>query len=127
MKTLYTSYFGRIKQIKTSNPEVTNDRLFSIARFTPRWAGSMVGISILAPSYELLSTFKQDLLSMDDYGVAYTVHLANHEQMIIDFLLHIPEGSILCCYERPNDFCHRHILSEWLMKHHPDKFTISEL
>lgn len=21
---------------------------------------------------------------------------------------------ILCCYEKPNEFCHRHILAEWL-------------
>lgn len=21
---------------------------------------------------------------------------------------------VLCCYEKPGDFCHRHILAEWL-------------
>lgn len=21
---------------------------------------------------------------------------------------------VLCCYEKPNEFCHRHILAEWL-------------
>jgi hypothetical protein len=34
--------------------------------------------------------------------------------------LHEPafkEGSILLCYEKPTDFCHRHVLAEWVMQH----------
>lgn len=23
---------------------------------------------------------------------------------------------VLCCYEKPDEFCHRHILAEWLGK-----------
>jgi uncharacterized protein (DUF488 family) len=27
------------------------------------------------------------------------------------------ERAVLLCYEKPGDFCHRHIVSEWFEKH----------
>jgi hypothetical protein len=27
------------------------------------------------------------------------------------------DGAVLLCYERPSDFCHRHIVAEWLKKY----------
>lgn len=27
------------------------------------------------------------------------------------------EDSVLLCWEEPGEFCHRHIVAEWLMKH----------
>ncbi len=26
----------------------------------------------------------------------------------------LPDGALLLCYEAPNDFCHRHLLAEWV-------------
>jgi len=30
---------------------------------------------------------------------------------------------ILCCYEKPGEFCHRHVLANWLA----DKIEVKEL
>lgn len=29
----------------------------------------------------------------------------------------VAAGFILCCYEKPNDFCHRRIVAEWIQEH----------
>lgn len=29
-------------------------------------------------------------------------------------ILDLPDGTMLLCYETPTDFCHRHILADWV-------------
>lgn len=29
---------------------------------------------------------------------------------------------ILLCYEKPTDFCHRHLVADWINKHKGDNF-----
>ena len=34
------------------------------------------------------------------------------------------DGDVMLCYEKPSDFCHRHILAAWLTEH---GHTVTEL
>lgn len=31
-----------------------------------------------------------------------------------DILKELGEDAVLLCYEKPGDFCHRHLVSQWL-------------
>ena len=45
-------------------------------------------------------------------------------------LYNISNGNavVLLCYEKPGDFCHRHIVADWLEKHgeHVDEFVVDK-
>lgn len=108
---IYTSYFAKIKKM---SPE-QKARCISIARFTPK------GVDIpqhiyLAPSKDILFRYKQDG-DKEAYTKSYLNYLGSLDASRIVKNL---EGKILCCYEKPGDFCHRHILAEWLKEHGAD-------
>lgn len=111
----YTSYFGNYRKF----PE--NAYTYSIARFVgPRLTVNNT-IMHFAPSESLFNTYKNGLISKEMYETYY-----RHQ------LLHIPpddvaktigymkaneqiQGNVvLLCYEKKTDFCHRHILRDFL-------------
>lgn len=103
-----TSYFGKIKRL----PE--GAVLVSIARFPPKWFKGYT-MKSLAPSESLLRDYKRSR-DKDDYIRRY------HEEVLckidieklIRALSKAGEYVILLCYERSDDFCHRHLLAEYL-------------
>jgi hypothetical protein len=111
--TIYTGYFAKIK---TYPKEAC---IVSIARHTPRWySGSIYkGIS---PSIDLLLKYKSGRITKPRYIQQYIsetfptpdsphIHLNNIYQLCKDHKI-----IILCCYEKSNDFCHRHICAKML-------------
>ena len=38
---------------------------------------------------------------------------------VVEEILRLSEGkdAVLICYEKPDEFCHRHLLAEWLILH----------
>ena len=100
--TLYTSYFG--KRLK-------GDNLVSIARGTPQWFTGRC-VQLVAPSWDLVTGIKSGSLTAEEYTVAYVKQL---DSIGVDKILAMfKDGDILLCYEKPGDFCHRHILANWL-------------
>jgi uncharacterized protein (DUF488 family) len=78
----------------------------------------------LAPSWDIVRAYKDGSMNANEYTVHYLKLLdegtwdgANHilktPQQVIDEL---PEGAVLLCYEKPTDFCHRHVAARWLME-----------
>ena len=58
---------------------------------------------------------KQDREAMNDYIRTYQRDvLDNLDPNEIRLAL---EGKILLCYEKPGDFCHRHLLAHWMNEH----------
>ena len=100
--TLYTSYFG--KRLKS-------DRLVSIARGTPTWFKGKTVLSV-APSWDLVTGIKSGTITAEEYADAYFKQLDKLGEEKI--LLMFEDGDILLCYEKPEDFCHRHLLAKWL-------------
>jgi len=107
---IYTSYFAKGKTLRAQGI-----KMISIALFSP----SNIKCSHLmqvAPTYSIL---------YDKYRTEerYT-HRYYHEvlgklnpQEILNMITTIGQGQdvALCCYEKPGDFCHRHLLAQWLM------------
>ena len=98
-----TSYFA--------NPIVRNyPAAVSIARFSPRWWGPGRRYILLAPSADLLNRSKRGL-PIEEYNLEYNAYLATLDPLRIWNDL---QDSILCCYERPGEHCHRRLVAAWL-------------
>ena len=103
---IYTGYFAKMDKYPTELERV------SIARFTPK------GINIrkyekLMPSQNIL-TFYKNTGNESDYRDAYNAMLMRID---VDKVADDLENCILLCYEKPESFCHRHLVSAWFTKH----------
>lgn len=108
--TIYTGYFAQVKKYQELGLTPV-----SIARYSPHWFTGHC-LKDLAPSDSLLKGYKDNRVSVEEYRKQYLQQLEtvrwtdvlNRLEMIA------PDGAVLCCYEKLNDFCHRHILSEYM-------------
>jgi uncharacterized protein YeaO (DUF488 family) len=111
--TIYTGYFANIKKYPKNVCTV------SISRYTPRWYSGLIykGVS---PSTDLVLKYKSGRITKPKYTQQYIaevfptfnsphIHLNNICQLCKDCKV-----VILCCYEKPSDFCHRHICAKML-------------
>jgi uncharacterized protein YeaO (DUF488 family) len=105
---IYTSYFSS----KKYKPE---DGV-AIARWCSFWPG--LTFKTLAPSEELLSWWKSLPLeerassdAQDFYEKLYRAQLSKLNPAEIATIL---DGKTLLCFERSDEFCHRHIVAKWL-------------
>lgn len=97
---LFTSYY--------SNPDIKQyeQDLVSISYSEPYEVKSK--LTCYAPSKILLDSFKSDNIDNGLYEHFYLDTLSQTPHQVI------PENSILLCWEEPDKFCHRHILSNFL-------------
>lgn len=111
---IYTSYFAAVNKIAKAIPDA---KFISIARYPPRgWSG--LQLKCLAPPASLLQKWKETH-NEDDYIHEYekTVLSKFSSEKIIEMIEVMAGGSdvvILLCYEKPNDFCHRHLVGNFL-------------
>lgn len=99
---IYTSHFWSWK-IKLDDP-----RLVSIARYSPKQYKGATCLK-LAPSPELLKHWKRTYdkrYYIDTFSTMLSGYDADHAYMALD-------GKILLCYEKPEQFCHRHLVAHW--------------
>jgi len=106
---MFTSYFAKLS--KLSNP-------LSISRKSPNWYTGPV-FELLAPKWSFLNDYKDG--KIDNLGYIEQYHklvLAPLDpkttyQHLIDVY---GDDVTLLCYEKPSDFCHRHIVALWFEK-----------
>lgn len=117
-----TSYFAKLKQIKYP---------VSIAAKAPVWYTALgkPEYKKLAPTYSILNAYKNGGVEKGDTEL-YTRRFNNEVLSKLDILnvlfdLNEFYGSdgvaldelTLLCYEKPGDFCHRHLVADWIRKH----------
>jgi len=100
---LYTSYYA----IASSHKKAV-----SIAAKAPKWYTGKE-YTKLAPRYAVLKSYKED-----PDKAAYTKNFNKYLStfFIEKVLAELGNGSILLCYEKAGDFCHRHIVAKWIEK-----------
>ena len=123
---LYTSYYANIKNIPADYLMV------GISQFCPDWLKEnqpdnflFVKGNFLAPTIELLNDIKSGKISRDVYTERYEQQIDNFFKMchcykdIQDWYQKLDDefsdrysAIVFLCYEKPSDFCHRHILRE---------------
>lgn len=107
---IYTSYYGRIKRIPSDGFCV------SIARFKPDWYNGYE-CTALAPSSDLLNRYKNGETSKEEYVKEFNKYLNTKNPVAFtNMVLNMSKGKdvFLLCYERPVEFCHRHLVRDWL-------------
>lgn len=115
---IYTSYFAKTKSLIENNIIP-----ISISLFTPKYLKNVIKIHLknLAPTYTMLS------MDLDIYIPKYKKILTklNYDEVINDISFFAQnKDCALLCYEIPEDFCHRHLLAEWLNEN--TEFDIKE-
>lgn len=110
---IYTSYFGNHRRLPKEM------KCISIARKTPLgFTGECW--EELAPSSDLLSDYKSGKTDKQGYTQRYLKQLDDLADTNPDYFnrFKTDEDIILLCYEKMGDFCHRHILSNYLRTHY---------
>ena len=80
----------------------------------------------LAPTAELLQKYKSNSITNDEYTSVYHNQLLRLENdgyiakfvKALSTLQELQGDVVLLCYEKKGDFCHRHLLAEYLNNNH---------
>ncbi len=116
MLRLRTSYFRSPLVSELILTGKAKSYLVSIARYEPKWfTGDLRKIPSFAPTTDLLRKYKSGEVGADKYTEVYLNQLKKLDFNHID----LRNGDILLCYERPDEFCHRHILAEYISLIYP--------
>ncbi len=113
---IYTSYFAKLKELENHNIIP-----ISICGKAPDWYKGLQ-YKKLAPKYGFFMEWKKN--HDNDYYIEHfkteVLDKLDAADVILDFSrliysFNIGESDIcLICYEKPSDFCHRHLVAEWL-------------
>ena len=127
----YTSYYAKYRKYK-------GFYRIAISRTSPCNTKEPISydekIIQLAPSKDILADYKYNGLSKEQYTERYIDQLDNLRSCgtlddIVKYLRlltsDITSDIVFLCYEKSDDFCHRHILADYLNKHYD--FCIREL
>lgn len=106
---IYTSYYGNLKKLHSANIVP-----ISISLYNPKWFKGM-SLSMLAP----LKSMLHGELTEEQYTKKYLrlLDTVNFKD-VLKFIKANSRGNdvALLCYEKPNDFCHRHLLADFMNK-----------
>lgn len=105
---IYTSYFGNSRKLKEAGIKI-----ICVAIGRPRFISGVPQMVNVAPTRYMIST----ACSHDEYLRLYNNILESQDaKKVVEQIKTLSDGQdvALCCYEKPGDFCHRHILAKWL-------------
>lgn len=117
-----TSYFAKFSRL--SNEEKEKYYPIAISQYLPKWFDLSVGehIADVAPLKELVLRLKEGDVTHINFTVEY-ISLLNEFVDIDGFVRYLQEIEnmtnkevVLLCYEKSDDFCHRHLLRHYLNK-----------
>lgn len=109
---IYTSYFANLKNIPDTITPI------AICGKTPQFYNGLT-YKKLAPKYSFFSVWKET--HDNDY------YIQQFQKLVLDTLdadvvvnelesLSGTKDFVLVCYEKPSDFCHRHLVAKWLYR-----------
>lgn len=99
----------------------------SISRWSPKWL-HIPEWKTVAPPEKLLVLSKKHMVTHEEYTRTYLKMLDDNKECILnEFEEFRDRDCILLCYEGPNEFCHRHLLAEWLNQQYHQENLVTEL
>lgn len=114
---IYTSYFAKLKSLPDNIVPI------AICAKVPNWYKGLQ-YKKLTPKYDFFMKWKET--HDNDYYIKcfneQVLEKLNATDVVLDFSrlsygYNIGEKDIcLLCYEKPSDFCHRHLVAEWLIE-----------
>lgn len=107
---IYTSYFANLK-----NLEKEDIFPIGICCYPPKWFNGP-NLGAIAPTPDILEKCKSSHAEYEKRYKAEVLSIFKDISTLINKISYISGGKdvALCCYEKPSDFCHRHIVAKWL-------------
>ena len=110
---IYTSYFAKLNKLPKNIIPI------SICGKAPTWYDGLQ-YKKLAPKYDFFMKWKET--HDNDYYIEHfqteVLDELNIDKVIdeLGYLISYDQSKDICllCYEKPTDFCHRHLVAEWL-------------
>lgn len=113
---IYTSYFAKLKSLPDNIVPI------SICAKAPDWYKGLQ-YKKLAPKYDFFMKWKEThdneyYIRCFNEQVLNKLDILNVIRDLIDLAPGDMTGKTIClvCYEKPGDFCHRHLVADWLNK-----------
>lgn len=109
---IYTSYFAKLRNLPEDIVPV------AICGGVPKWYKGKV-YKVLAPEFNSFRTFKvtgdADTFS-HDYNQLVLAKL--NADSVVKELEELTGSKDIClvCFEKSDDFCHRHLVADWLIR-----------
>lgn len=113
---IYTSYFGNLKNLPPSIIPI------SICGKAPVWYNGLQ-YKQLAPKWSFFKVWKEN--NDNDYYIKHfndevlsklqQTHVVADLHHLCDKCIYENLDVALICYEKPDDFCHRHLVAQWLI------------
>ena len=97
-----TSYFAKYK----------GENAVSISAKCPDWYKGRE-YKKLAPKYWFFKAYKDGDITKEEYTFCYKTEVLDKLDPKVVYE-ELGTNSVLLCYEKIGDFCHRHIVSKWL-------------
>lgn len=117
VQMIYTSYFAKINKLPDNVVPI------SICGKAPDWYTGLQ-YKKLTPKYDFFMEWKRT--HDNDYYIKcfneqvlskLTVEEVIMDLSKLDYGFNVGEDAVcLMCYEKPTDFCHRHLVADWLNK-----------
>ena len=112
---IYTSYFAKVKSLPESIVPI------SICGKAPKGYNGLQ-YKKLAPKYDFFMKWKENH-DNDYYIKCFNEQVLNNLNItevlsdLSDMVLNLGKTDVcLICYEKPEDFCHRHLVADWFIK-----------
>ena len=107
---IYTSYFAKLNKLPEDIVPI-----FICGKAPDFYKG--LQYKILAPTYDMFTRWKKDHDNAN-YIIEYNTKVLSRlePKRVINDLNNLSGGKdiALICYEKSSDFCHRHLVAEWL-------------
>lgn len=105
---IYTSYFGNVKKL-----EEAGILPVSISLYPPKWRG-WSQLRFFAPTKDILFNTS----GVEEYTKRFNEEIleklnAEEVKRLIELISRGRDVALLC-FEKPGDFCHRHLVAQWL-------------
>lgn len=105
---IYTGYFAKAKMYEAEGLQP-----ISIAGKADFFKGPK--FPSFAPRYEVFRDWKKGIISDMEYTSKFRRHLDSLDKEAVKrFLTSFDKDIVLLCFEKPGDFCHRHIVADWI-------------
>lgn len=118
---LYTSYFAKVKQLQESG----FNNLVCVAGYAPKFFYDVPNARFmpeLAPKrcwwrvwHDKFKDNPNSSESIEWYTNIYRdIVLSNLN--LNNVMEELGDNAVMLCYEKPGDFCHRHLIADWIAK-----------
>lgn len=114
---IFTTYFGKLKEIEEEFKD-TGVLKLAISYTIPKGIDAYQ-LQDFLPPYDVLKMYKENYLNEEEYTKLYKAKVLDKldiNKFYIDFDKLCSKFPVICliCYEKPDNFCHRHLVREWL-------------